>query len=487
MNVSLENSASLLHKKDPIHILGMLSQEWILLLFFSLTGVLILDLLNLKIALWTGLGLFLTMVVFGHLCMTGNRYVAFPGLIAFAGCLQWIMAPWLSEFFPPSFSLFQRVVPMEEYMSYVVPATTAFWLGLHLPVRRDLKRPLALPETGGLSPPVRRVLDVIILVGLIMDMLSGWIPRGWSFIVYLLASFRFFAVLCWVLTGTPGWKLRLSIVFIIMFLQATAVGLFYHIIHWGGYFALVYSFRQRWRWRLAVTLSAGVVCLGLLQMVKQEYRTFLEEEGEVGAVARFQELGMLIKKKITTSDESDSGATFGDVLVRFNQGWIIARIMDQVPRVVPFARGETLRDAAIYILVPRALFSGKREGASKNLFTQYTGLSLRSWTSMGLSVIGELYANFGVWGGVAATFVYGWIVGFFFSRFLRLSSKNIFWWAMASLVLLPAVEPGWNIEDISNHVFKAGIVVFVLVWIVPWLRRFMAPQQPLADSSLRSR
>ena len=64
---------------------------------------------------------------------------------------------------------------------------------------------------------------------------------------------------------------------------------------------------------------------------------------------------------------------FGDLLVRFNQGWIVARVMDQVPSKQPYASGATLLDAAVFSIVPRPLFPGKREGASQALFTKYTG------------------------------------------------------------------------------------------------------------------
>jgi len=465
-------------KFPSIQRLGLPLEKWIGVIFFSAVGVLFFGLLNLRVGLWTGLGLVLTLVVFAHLGMTGDRCVAFPGLIAFAGCVQWIVAPWLSGFFPPSFPLFEMSIPLERYMSYVVPATAAFWLGLHWPVRREMRQPLTFPDMGEFSPGVRRALDGIILAGLFLSIFSRWIPSKFGFAGYVLASFRFFAALCWMLNGAKGWRLRVGIVFVFMFLQATAEGIFYQMIHWGGYFVLVYAFQRRWRWKLAMTLIAGVIGLGLLQAVKQEYRLFLQEEGEVRAVERFQKLGGLVKQRISRPYTSESEATVGDVLARFNQGWIIARIMDRVPRAIPFARGETIREAAIYTLVPRVLYPEKREGASKALFTQYTGLPLRPWTSMGLGVIGELYANFGVWGGVAATFVYGWVVGFLFSIFLRRSLKNIFWLAVASLVLLPVVEPGWNIEDVSNHIFKAGLIVFFLVWAVPWLRRFLALSSP---------
>jgi hypothetical protein len=93
---------------------------------------------------------------------------------------------------------------------------------------------------------------------------------------------------------------------------------------------------------------------------------------------------------------------------------------------------------------------------------------------MGLGLIGELYANFSFWGGIVATFVYGTLVGYLFLLFAARASINPLWWAAAATILLPSVEPGFNVEDILNHVVKAA-VVFVIVWkAVPAMKRLLA-------------
>jgi hypothetical protein len=34
------------------------------------------------------------------------------------------------------------------------------------------------------------------------------------------------------------------------------------------------------------------------------------------------------------------------------------------------------------------------------------------------------------------------------------AQKNPLWWAVAPAILLPCVEPGFNVEDVSNHIVK---------------------------------
>jgi hypothetical protein len=213
---------------------------------------------------------------------------------------------------------------------------------------------------------------------------------------------------------------------------------------------------------------------GQVQSIKQDYRTAVMSQQSVEAMDRISILGEMIWKKVGGTGGDEYGAQFNDVLVRFNQGWIVARVMKQVPDEIPYAGGETLLDAAIYSVIPRALSPEKPEGASQALFGRYTGIQLPYGTAMGLGVLGELYANFGPMGGIIATFIYGSLIGILFFTLIKFCRKSVFWWALIPIIVLPVIEPGWNLEDTLNHVVKAGILVFILIMFIPGLKKFFA-------------
>jgi hypothetical protein len=104
---------------------------------------------------------------------------------------------------------------------------------------------------------------------------------------------------------------------------------------------------------------------------------------------------------------------------------------------------------------------------------------------MGLSIIGELYANFGMLGGVLTTFLYGCIMGWIFLFFADRAQRNPLWWAIAPTILLPGVEPGFNLEDIFNHIVKSA-VVFAIIWktIPPVARLLAAPVHERSDEDV---
>jgi len=457
-------------------IFELTSEEWALLFAAALLTVAGIAAVSPDVTTWSAFGLGFTALVAGHLCMTARRFVAFPDLIVAAACLQWIVAPWLAVEYPSRMVVYHMTLPIDEYLRYAVPATIALWVGLHLPASRIMSRTWALPETEQLSKPLRRTLDTAIVIGVITDVYSDHVPPQLAFFGYLVASLRFVGALGWMITKTPGWMIRvLGVMLHFVATQSAGGGMFYLVVHWGGYFLLVYGFMKRWRMTMAVALIGGIMGLGLLQTVKPSFRDSLIEERPSGPVEAFTRLTSMLWERVRQGSAIDPDADTGDTLVRFNQGWIIARIMTHVPAEEPYAMGETLTDAAIFTVLPRFLFPNKREGASTQLFLRFTGIKLPPNTRMGLGVIGELYANFGMVGGVFATLLYGGMMGLILLFFADRAQKNPLWWAVAPAILLPCVEPGFNIEDVSNHIVK-GSVVFAIIWkLCPPVQRLLAP------------
>lgn len=464
--------------------LELTNEEWTVLVLCSLVLVAGLAAVRTDVTLWPALGIGFTALTVGHLCMTVRRFVAFPDLIASAACLQWIIAPWLSEAYPPNLPMFRMTLPADEYLRYALPATVALWVALHIPASRRLSKTWEMPDVENLTRRVQQSLDLLIILGLLADTYINYAPVEWAFLAYLISTFRFVGALGWMVTRTPGWRWRVIFVLVHLTAVQSTGGLFYLVVHWGGYFLLVYAFMKRWRWQMAVALLVSLLGLSLLQAVKPSFRSSIYEQQVTGPLDSFTRLVTLLWDRARTGQIVDTKTDTGDSLVRFNQGWIIARVMTHVPAQQPYARGQTISDAALFAVVPRFLFPSKLQGTSQKIFTRYTGTELMGGTRMGLGIIGEFYANFGLWGGVAGTFVYGLVIGWVFLLFADRAQRNPLWWAVASTVLLPSVEPGFNLEDILNHVVKAAVVLLILWKLLPPMQRLLstAPKVQPEDS-----
>jgi hypothetical protein len=153
-------------------------------------------------------------------------------------------------------------------------------------------------------------------------------------------------------------------------------------------------------------------------------------------------------------------------VTRLNQGWIIARILYWVPDREPFARGETVSASVRATLLPRILDPRKLEVGGQTYFERFTGLPLLR-TSMDLSIAGEMYANFGYWGGLLGVFIFGTFIGGVYRVFLRLGHQSPLWWAWAPFVLLYSTMAENSLASVTNHVAKSSLVMLTVISLAP--------------------
>ena len=363
-------------------------------------------------------------------------------------------------------------VPAESYLSFIVPATLALWLGLHLPLKLRAEGKSADTRRVGLTRREKKGMDILIAFGFFVQAISSHLPPQLNFLYCMLGLLRFVGALALMFTSTRGWQWRVGVVYLGLLIHASSEGLFYEFVLWCGYLFISFAYLKRWRWKLLFFLAISFLVLTILNGVKQEYRQRIVAE-EISNTEKVTTLGTLMWDSLGKGNDPYSikeERGLGDKLVRWNQGWIIARIMSTVPDIQPYAKGETILSAIVASIVPRVCLPGKLGASSKETFERFTGLRISQSTSMALGVAGEMYANFGRIGGILSTFVYGLLIGFIFSKFNRLAEKDILWWAWAPFVLLPCIEAEWNLVDVLNHITKSSIVMIGLIYLIPVFR-----------------
>jgi hypothetical protein len=137
--------------------------------------------------------------------------------------------------------------------------------------------------------------------------------------------------------------------------------------------------------------------------------------------------------------------------------------MNYVPRNRPHENGATIVDAVRDSMVPRFLVDKKRVWVSDK-FMQYTGLRVGKTTSMGISVLGEAYVNFGKFGGAWFMLAWGVFTGLIFRLLIRQSEKRptlILW---APLIFLQVVKAETELLVVLNHLVKAIVFTWAFYW-----------------------
>jgi len=99
---------------------------------------------------------------------------------------------------------------------------------------------------------------------------------------------------------------------------------------------------------------------------------------------------------------------------------------------------------------------------------------LTEGTSMNLGFGGELYANFGYWGGILGCGLYALVLGLGFRWVARRAHASPIWWAILVYVGHWALKAETDIGAVLNYIVKAAIVACVAAMCLPAVRAELA-------------
>jgi hypothetical protein len=424
---------------------------------------------------WLSVGVALAVFVAWHSFRASSSVPWFPGLIAFGACVQWVLAPWMIYHYHD----FPRVSPMaveaRDYFSFAVPAAVALVAGMYWPLsgagtaRWARAARFALSEPGRTVPGgFRSSCELMVFGGIAARvLLAPFAPGSLRFLVQLLSLLSWVGAFGLLLVGAPGWKQRVVLVLGLVALSNAADQQFLDLLTWCSCFGLLLVYRYKPRPRVVLPTGAALLVLFLAINAfkagsRDGIRSMTMDRSERAALTGATLYAMVRDPALIFSPQN-----FVVNANRLNQGFIIARILAWVPSAEPFAGGETIVSAVRSAVVPRVLDPGKYVVGGGAVIPRFTGLQLIGGTSMGLSVPGEMYANFGRTGAVFGTLLYGLLLGLVFRAFLRRAQSSVVWWAWAPFVLVAAFTAEQGVAEVLNTITKSWVVMFAVVAISP--------------------
>ena len=391
-------------------------------------------------------------------------------LIILIACFQWIVGAKIGYNIGKVHYKYYMYVEEVTYMNYVVPGVILFYLGLSVFNLKILKNDLE-NYFDSYRESLTKVAKVILLIGLSSFFLSALvkIPQI-SFVFYLANLLIYVGAAHYMLLFPKRRNAIFAVAMLFMFLNSLQTGFFHDLIISAVFLVFFLFSTETGYFRKLTIITVGFSALYVLQVVKSEYRSIIwKSQGNVSAVAAFFEV---LEEEFAPGNEAVNTVNLktdaeakdqNNINTRLNQGWIISKIMDNVPRNEDFLGGETITEAIKSSILPRFLFPNKK-GAEQALinFRQISGIDLNKGTSMGLSVIGEFYGNYGVNGGWVAMFLYG----LFLSQAIKYlvyglgkgSPLMLLWFI---LFFFQVVKAETDFIKIINHLVKS-IVFFAL-------------------------
>jgi hypothetical protein len=381
-------------------------------------------------------------------------------LVGSISALQWLLAPYLSYTIGGDHPKMHMHVNSEIYFGFALPGTIAFMVALLIPPTKKSQY-----EPPRVEYKNFRIGVYLVVFGIVAGLVSPRVPGSLRYAVFLVSLTTYVgAFYCLYSNHSQRWWV------VILALGVNLIGsiratMFHDLIILSSLSFLVWaSVRQRSRFAKLLVVSIGLCSIITIQLVKQEFRDM--ENRRIGAF--FELVGSQFTGAAPLNTDDSKSAT----LIRFNQGWIISAVMVNVPDLVPFAGGRTVIDAAKAAFVPRLLVD-KRTAGGAELVEEFTGFNIANNTSMGLSLLGEAYANFGKLGGITMLFMAGLI----FNRLMMwlrgrvAKDPHFFFWL--PFVFYQSIKAETDSLVVMNQLVKGTLMALFLFWLI---NRYIRPR-----------
>lgn len=470
--------------------------EWLTALLIGAASGFCVFTVTSDISPWIGVTAGLAVLTCYHMTRASTVILAVPHIAILIACLQYVFAAWLSFYWPPDNPTYDIAEELPDYLAYAGPVMVALVIGWTIGLLGFRPSNRLRQET---KPALLVELDVLLGIGLLAFVAGRFVHiENLGFIFLLLGNLRYVGVFGRMVVRGEGWKWRLAFLLGAEAFLAAGSTMFHDLLLWSAWtFAVwIYAVRPRPRTILAI-LVVSVLLLPALQKAKWQLRDNPQGEDILAADDLEPAGGSSVTRM--TSWLSYMAPAFGDTVtgnlndqfladigIRYNQGWIVNRVMIVVPKYEPYAQGDTLIGAARN-LIPRIFDPYKPLADGQYNMARYAGMFIGDKTSMNLGIAGEMYANFGLGGGIVACGTYALLFGLFFRWFAMRAFQQPLWWCLVPYVFYSIIKAEDDTGYALNWTVKACIVLIGVIAFLPNLRhallsslrrRTVAPGQP---------
>lgn len=385
-------------------------------------------------------------------------------------CLQMLLGPTfafngLDQY---QFVQYRMQIPEADYFVYVIPAVIAFILGLHLNAGKLDGEVIDEEKIRNFVQQNKSIAYLFIGIGFIASIVAETMSAELAFLFFLLGGLKFIGAFMIIIGNHQLKVIPLIIVYGSIIASSLGIGMFHDLLTWLIFLGCVFAIK----FKPSVNIKRGVAVLFILlsltiQQLKGDYRDATWRGGEEAGIGA-------ISKAYDKSEGRGSFFSFESLAssnVRFNQGYIITYIMNNVPRKVPFANGAELYQIVEAALLPRIIAPNKLKAGDRQFFMKYSGMRIAKKTSMGLSSVGDAYINFGIIGGCIFMFLLGFFYNFVIKRFKKYSQNFPILILFTPLVFYYPIRPDCELQTILGHLVKSCFLIFVIFAL--WKKYFI--------------
>jgi hypothetical protein len=408
---------------------------------------------------WSYIGIAMVLyVAYTFVKRLGKTVPVLELMLLIAGA-QWIIGPLIEYASPGLHWKYYMYVEQPTYMAFVVPAYTVFTVAVLAVIKKTAHIDLKIDALKDYS----NYGVIIFVIGMVFDVFGSFLPGPLGFFGFILSNFKYIGAI--ILFYSENKTLKKLFYFTIAYLLLTSIlrGLFHDFLLWSTFFFMFWALKHKPSVPSILGIFlAGALFATTLQTVKAAYRLAVAGNFSGNKIELFGALmvGAFLADETSTA-QLDDGT---DNNVRLNQGWIISAVMDQIPRNETYLNGESIADAVLASIFPRFLNPNKAKAGGQENFRRFTGLQISAGTSMGISILGEAYGNFAIFGGIVFMGVWGFFLGRIWLFLFKKIKGNRIFIAFIPLIFLQVIKAETELVVVLNHLIKSMLVVLLFMW-----------------------
>jgi hypothetical protein len=411
-----------------------------------------------------------TFSLFNFIKKLSNCFV-FLDIIILIASLQWLLGPVLA------YQIFNKQnklallwdtymkVPSDQYFAFVLPGTILFILGLKMPLLINyFKNDEWYIENAKNYLREKGYISLLLVgIGFNVTLINPILPHIVQGIFHFFAQLTFIGVFYAIFSEFKYKKTIVLLVLSLLILQCILTGMYGELIYWSLLTFILAIIGNRISFiSKIIFFCTGLFFILMIQSIKHEYRAKVWDSGMVrnNDASLF---GKLVWDKILHPSQLVEPQKLFDIAIRVNQGFLIAKTMEYVPKHEPFAHGETILKSAVASFIPRIFWHNKPTVGGRDMIVRFLGAPDDLEYSYNLSPIGEAYVNFGVYGGIVFMFFYGLFFNMVFLLILKMSIKlpSIIMW-LPIILIGPIQSMEGDILEAINTLVKASFFCWMM-------------------------
>lgn len=363
---------------------------------------------------------------------------------------------------------YDMTVSADVYYGFMFPAIVAMIIGMKLPPLLQFsyqqKFLRAVDSVRHYLVGKGNLGVLLIIIGFVTTIMKSFITGQLQYIAYLFSLLLYVGVLYtffsdhkqrfWYLIGGS----------VVIAGQAIGQGMFGELVYVMLLVFLLVMLGKKisgpLKFGLAIT---GIFFILILQSVKADYRAIAWRGQGKGEQTNTGAFFTLIMDRLAEPGRFFDLDLMFPTINRFNQGMIVGKVMDHVPKREPFAEGETIFKSLAATFVPRILWPDKPEAGGHQNMLRFTGFLIEGY-SMNISPLGEAYANYGVEGGAFFMLLYGLFFALLIVLLMNYVKKKptlILWFPV---LFLNSVQMETDILMCLNSLIKNMVFVAFCYW-----------------------